>query len=186
MAQKSAENLVAGVASSKNIAFERVLFAIGIRYVGETVAKKLAKHFKSIDSLMAAGFQELVEVDEIGDRIAQSVIDFFVVDDAADLFSPVNASGERNREIIARLKSHNLQLAVSAETLAGQTSILSGNTFVVSGVFTKISRTELKKVLKITEVKYLAAYQVKQHMWLLEIIWDPVSKLRQKVWEYQL
>jgi DNA ligase (NAD+) len=148
MAQKSAENLVAGVASSKNIAFERVLFAIGIRYVGETVAKKLAKHFKSIDALMAANFQELVEVDEIGDSIAQSVIDFFVVDDAADLFSPVNTSGERNRELIARLKSHNLQLAVSAETLAGQTSILSGNTFVVSGVFTKMSRTELKKSIE--------------------------------------
>jgi DNA ligase (NAD+) len=148
MAQKSAENLVAGVASSKNIAFERVLFAIGIRYVGETVAKKLAKHFKSIDALMAANFQELVEVDEIGDSIAQSVIDFFVVDDASDLFSPVNTSGERNRELIARLKSHNLQLAVSAETLAGQTSILSGNTFVVSGVFTKISRTELKKSIE--------------------------------------
>jgi len=64
------------------------------------------------------------------------------------LFSPVNASGEKNREIIARLKSHNLQLAVSAETLAGQTSILSGNTFVVSGVFTKISRTELKKSIE--------------------------------------
>ena len=148
MAQKSAENLVAGVANSKKISFERVLFAIGIRYVGETVAKKLAKHFKSIDALMAASFQELVEVDEIGDSIAQSVIDFFVVDDAADLFSPVNTSGERNRELIARLKSHNLQLAVSAETLAGQTSILSGNTFVVSGVFTKISRTELKKSIE--------------------------------------
>jgi DNA ligase (NAD+) len=148
MAQKSAENLVAGVASSKNIAFERVLFAIGIRYVGETVAKKLAKHFKSIDALMAANFQELVEVDEIGDSIAQSVIDFFVVDDASDLFSPLNTAGERNRELIARLKSHNLQLAVSAETLAGQTSILSGNTFVVSGVFTKMSRTELKKSIE--------------------------------------
>ena len=71
--------MVAGVASSKNIAFQRVLFAIGIRYVGETVAKKLAKHFKSIDALMAAGFQELVEVDEIGDRIAQSVIEFFCI-----------------------------------------------------------------------------------------------------------
>jgi DNA ligase (NAD+) len=148
MAQKSAENLVAGVASSKNIAFERVLFAIGIRYVGETVAKKLAKHFKSIDALMAANFQELVEVDEIGDSIAQSVIDFFAVDDASDLFSPLNTAGERNRELIARLKSHNLQLAVSAETLAGQTSILSGNTFVVSGVFTKMSRTELKKSIE--------------------------------------
>jgi DNA ligase (NAD+) len=148
MAQKSAENLVAGVANSKQISFERVLFAIGIRYVGETVAKKLAKHFKSIDTLMAASFQELVEVDEIGDRIAQSVIDFFALEDTADLFSYLNTSGERNREMITRLKSHNLQLAVSAETLAGQTSILRGNTFVVSGVFTKISRTELKKSIE--------------------------------------
>jgi NAD-dependent DNA ligase len=92
------------------------------------------------------------------------------------LFSPVNASGEKNREILARLKSHNLPLAVSAATLAGQTSILSGNTFVVSGVFTKISRTELKKALKIMEVKSLAVFQVKQHMWLLEIIWALANK----------
>ena len=148
MAQKSAENLVTGVARSKQIPFHRVLFAIGIRYVGETVAKKLAKHFKSIDALMAANFQELVQVDEIGDSIAQSVIDFFAVQTSADLFSPANTPGERNREMISRLKSHDLQLAVSAETLAGQTSILSGNTFVVSGVFTKMSRTELKKSIE--------------------------------------
>lgn len=148
MAQKSAENLVTGVARSKQIPFHRVLFAIGIRYVGETVAKKLAKHFKSIDALMAANFQELVQVDEIGDSIAQSVIDFFEVQTSADLFSPANTPGERNREMISRLKSHDLQLAVSAETLAGQTSILSGNTFVVSGVFTKMSRTELKKSIE--------------------------------------
>ena len=148
MAQKSAENLVTGVARSKQIPFHRVLFAIGIRYVGETVAKKLAKHFKSIDALMAANFQELVQVDEIGDSIAQSVIDFFAVQTSADLFSPANTPGERNREMISRLKSHDLQLAVSAETLAGHTSILSGITFVVSGVFTKMSRTELKKSIE--------------------------------------
>ena len=148
MAQKSAENLVTGVARSKQIPFHRVLFAIGIRYVGETVAKKLAKHFKSIDALMAANFQELVQVDEIGDSIAQSVIDFFALQTSADLFSPANTAGERNREMISRLKSHHLQLAVSSETLAGQTSVLNGNTFVVSGVFTKISRTELKKSIE--------------------------------------
>ncbi|CAI8220904.1 MAG: DNA ligase [Flavobacteriaceae bacterium] len=148
MAQKSAENLVAGVAKSKQIPFHRLLFAMGIRYVGETVAKKLAKHFKSIDALMAASFQELVEVDEIGDRIAQSVIDFFALQTAEDLFSPSTTTGVRNREIVARLKSHDLQLAVSAESLAGQTSILKGSTFVVSGVFTNMSRTELKKSIE--------------------------------------
>ncbi len=148
MAQKSAENLVAGVAKSKQIPFHRLLFAMGIRYVGETVAKKLAKHFKSIDALMDASFQQLIEVDEIGESIAQSVIDFFALQTAEDLFSPSTTTGVRNREIVARLKSHNLQLAVSAESLAGQTSILKGSTFVVSGVFTNMSRTELKKSIE--------------------------------------
>lgn len=148
MAQKSAENLVAGVAKSKQIPFHRLLFAMGIRYVGETVAKKLAKHFKSIDALMDASFQQLIEVDEIGESIAQSVIDFFALQTAEDLFSPSITTGVRNREIVARLKSHNLQLAVSAESLAGQTSILKGSTFVVSGVFTNMSRTELKKSIE--------------------------------------
>lgn len=148
MAQKSAENLVAGVAKSKQIPFHRLLFAMGIRYVGETVAKKLAKHFKSIDALMDASFQQLIEVDEIGESIAQSVIDFFALQTAEDLFSPSTTTGVRNREIVARLQSHNLQLAVSAESLAGQTSILKGNTFVVSGVFTNMSRTELKKSIE--------------------------------------
>ena len=148
MAQKSAENLVAGVAKSKQIPFHRLLFAMGIRYVGETVAKKLAKHFKSIDALMDASFQQLIEVDEIGESIAQSVIDFFALQTAEDLFSPSTTTGVRNREIVARLKSHDLQLAVSAESLAGQTSILKGSTFVVSGVFTNMSRTELKKSIE--------------------------------------
>jgi DNA ligase (NAD+) len=136
MAQKSAENLVSGVAASKEIPFERVLFAIGIRYVGETVAKKLAKHFKSIDALIAANFEELIAVDEIGDRIAESVIAFFSSETSLDLFS------------VARLKEYGVQLAISAEALAGQTSILSGYTFVVSGVFAKVSRTELKKLIE--------------------------------------
>ena len=148
MAQKSAENLVAGVAKSKQIPFHRLLFAMGIRYVGETVAKKLTKHFKSIDALMDASFQQLIEVDEIGESIAQSVIDFFALQTAEDLFSPSTTTGVRNREIVARLKSHDLQLAVSAESLAGQTSILKGSTFVVSGVFTNMSRTELKKSIE--------------------------------------
>lgn len=134
MAQKSAENLVAGIEASKQIPFERVLFALGIRYVGETVAKKLAKHYKSVTALAEASAEGLIEVDEIGDRIAESVVAFF--------------SEEKNRSIIERLKSYGVQLEISAEKLANQTNKLTGNSFVVSGVFTKVSRTELKKLIE--------------------------------------
>ena len=134
MAEKSAENLVAGVKDSKKIEFERVLFALGIRYVGETVAKKLAKHYKSIDAISKASLENLILVDEIGERIAQSVVDFF--------------SSEENKNTILRLKEYGVQLEVSADKLANQTDILQGGIFVVSGVFTKVSRTELKKLIE--------------------------------------
>ncbi|MFC7358573.1 NAD-dependent DNA ligase LigA [Jejudonia soesokkakensis] len=146
MAQKSAENLVAGVEASKNIPFERVLFGLGIRYVGETVAKKLAKHFKTIDALMNASVEELVLVDEIGISIAESVVAFFATE-KEDLFSNPS-EGENNRQIIERLRSYGVQLEISAEKLAHQTDKLQGNTFVVSGVFAKVSRTELKKLIE--------------------------------------
>lgn len=149
MAQKSAENLVAGVKASTSVPFPRVLFALGIRYVGETVAKKLARHFKSIDALMAASFEELIAVDEIGERIAQSVLDFFAInDDAGTLFDAVNTSGVHNRAIVERLRAQGVQLKISEEKLANQTTILNGNVFVVSGVFEKVSRTELKKLIE--------------------------------------
>ncbi|WP_179339104.1 NAD-dependent DNA ligase LigA [Winogradskyella ludwigii] len=131
MAEKSAVNLINGIEASKQIPFERVLFALGIRYVGETVAKKLAKHYKSIDALMFASLLDLVTVDEIGERIAESVVAFF--------------SLEENKQIIERLRSFGVQLEVSAEKLANQTDKLKGQTFVVSGVFENISRNELKK-----------------------------------------
>ncbi|MFT4806282.1 MAG: DNA ligase (NAD+) [Psychroserpens sp.] len=134
MAEKSAENLVNGVETSKQIPFERVLFAIGIRYVGETVAKKLAKHYKSIDAIANASVEDLIAVDEIGDRIAESVVAFF--------------SSEDNKENIEKLKSYGLQLAISAEKLANQTDKLKGQSIVVSGVFEMISRTELKKMIE--------------------------------------
>jgi len=134
MAEKSAENLINGIEKSKEIPFERVLFALGIRYVGETVAKKLAKHFKSIDALMAASEEELVNLDEIGERIAWSVVEFFKV--------------EANRENVDRLKEYGIQLEISAEKLANQTNILDGNTFVISGVFEKVSRNDLKKMIE--------------------------------------
>ena len=134
MAEKSAENLVAGVEASKEIPFERVLFALGIRYVGETVAKKLAKHYKNIDAIATASEDELTAVDEIGSKIAESVVAFF--------------SEEKNIAIIDRLKRYGVQLEISAEKLANQTTVLEGNTFVVSGVFTTVSRTELKKLIE--------------------------------------
>ena len=134
MAEKSAENLVKGVADSVNIPFERVLFALGIRFVGETVAKKLAKAYKNIDALKEASLEHLTSVDEIGERIAQSVIDFF--------------ANEKNVDTIARLRSHGVQMELSADKLENQTELLNGNTFVVSGVFAVLSRDELKKKIE--------------------------------------
>ncbi|TRO67011.1 NAD-dependent DNA ligase LigA [Christiangramia sabulilitoris] len=134
MAEKSAENLIGGIEKSREIPFERVLFALGIRYVGETVAKKLAKHFKTIDALASATEEELVSVDEIGERIAWSVVDFFKT--------------EANREIVQRLKDYGVQLEISAEKLANQTNTLDGNSFVISGVFEKVSRNDLKKMIE--------------------------------------
>ncbi len=134
MAEKSAENLVNGVAASKEIPFERVLFALGIRYVGETVAKKLAKAYKNIEALMQANHEELVAVDEIGERIAESVVQFF--------------GDSTNLALVHRLKSYGLQFTLSEEQLQNQSDSLKGKTFVVSGVFESLSRTELKKLIE--------------------------------------
>lgn len=134
MAEKSADNLIQGIARSKEIPFERVLFALGIRYVGETVAKKLARHFKSIAALAQATEEELVNIDEIGERIAQSVTAFFQV--------------EENRILVQRLKEAGVQMELAAEEFAHHTDILKGNTFVISGVFHKVSRNELKKLIE--------------------------------------
>lgn len=134
MAQKSAENIVKGIQKSKEIPFERVLFALGIRYVGETVAKKLARHYKSIEALENATIEQLVEVDEIGNQIAASVVNFFADD--------------YNRKLIDRLKSYGLQFALSEESTEGQTDTLKGLTFVVSGVFHLYSRDELKALIE--------------------------------------
>ncbi|MEM8506814.1 MAG: NAD-dependent DNA ligase LigA [Bacteroidota bacterium] len=134
MAEKSAENLVNGVAASKAIPFERVLFALGIRYVGETVAKKLARAYGNIDALMMARQEELVVVDEIGERIAESVVQFF--------------SDESNQIVVERLKAYGLQFSLSEAQLEQQSDQLKGQTFVVSGVFETVSRNELKKMIE--------------------------------------
>ena len=134
MADKSAEKLIQGVEQSKHIPFERVLFALGIRYVGETVAKKLARHYKSIDAVREASQEALVNVDEIGVKIAESVCLFF--------------TSEENNNIINRLKSFGVQLEMSAEELVGKTSLLTGQSIVVTGVFETVSRNELKKLIE--------------------------------------
>ena len=132
MAEKSVDNLLKGVAASKNKPFSKVLFGLGIRYVGETVAKKLVKSFRSIDSLMAAEREQLIEVDEIGDRIADSLIDYF--------------NDSKNVSLINRLKQEGLQLVSQEKT--GTSTILADQKFVISGVFTRISREELKEKIE--------------------------------------
>ena len=134
MAQKSAENLVNGIEKSKEVPFERVLFALGIRYVGETVAKKLAKHYQTIDNLGNASLMDLILVDEIGERIAQSVVEFF--------------ENPENQIIIQRLKDYGVQLEAKTVFNPDATDKLAGKTFVVSGVFEKFSRDDLKKSIE--------------------------------------
>jgi DNA ligase (NAD+) len=130
--EKSTENIMNGLEASKQIPFPRVLYALGIRYVGETVAKKLARHYKSIDALARATMEELVEVEEIGQRIAQSVVEFF--------------SREDNRALVSRLQQAGLQFAMEEKESAGNQ--LEGLKVVVSGVFTNYSRSELKELIE--------------------------------------
>ena len=132
MADKSADNLIKGVELSKTVPFERVLFSLGIRFVGETVAKKLAKSLKSIVAIQKATYDELINVDEIGEKIAISVQQFFLDD--------------KNVQIINRLKERGLQFEIKEKE--GVTDKFKGNIFVVSGVFTNFSRDELKEVIE--------------------------------------
>lgn len=134
MAEKSADNLIKGIEASKKIPFERVLYALGIRYVGETVAKKLAYHYKNIDALAQAPLMELIMVDEIGERIAQSVIDFF--------------SNSVNKEIIERLKSYGVQFVLEEKESTVISDRLKDKVIVVSGVFSKMTRDEMKQAIE--------------------------------------
>ena len=149
MADKSADNLINGIEKSKQIPFERVLYALGIRYVGETVAKKLAKHYKTIDNLANASLMDLILVDEIGERIAQSVVAFF--------------ENEESRKMIERLKAYGVQLEASAESYTSVSDKLTGKTFVVSGVFEKFSRDDLKKAIEDNGGKVGSSISAKTH-----------------------
>ena len=134
MAEKSATNLLAGIEVSKNIPFERVLFAIGIRHIGETTAKKLAYYFKNIESINNATLEQLLDVGDIGERTAQTIIDYF--------------SNERAIGILNKLKAKGLQFELSEEQLINTSEKLKDLSFVVSGVFSKFSRDEIKKTIE--------------------------------------
>lgn len=132
--EKSAQNIMAGLEASRQVSFERVLFALGIRFVGETVAKKLARSIKNIDTLMTATKEELMAIDEIGEKIAESIIHFF--------------SSEKNRELVERLKAAGLKMEMDAEETAALSNILEGQSVVISGVFAVHSRDEYKDIIE--------------------------------------
>ena len=134
MGAKSAENVVAAAQASRAVPFERVLFALGIRFVGATVAKRLARAFGNIDALMSASLEQLTAVEEIGERIAASVISFFAKED--------------NRTLVARLKEAGLKFELEEETLQARTEILKGQSIVISGVFVHHSRDEYKEMIE--------------------------------------
>ena len=134
MGAKSAENIVAAIDASRQVPFERLLFALGIRFVGATVAKRLARAFVSMDALMAASLDKLMDVDEIGERIAASVREFF--------------SKESNVELVSRLRSAGLKFVAEEEEVLDRTEILKGKSIVISGVFTHHSRDEYKAMIE--------------------------------------
>ncbi|MEP5365707.1 MAG: NAD-dependent DNA ligase LigA [Reichenbachiella sp.] len=130
----SVKNLLKGIETSKQAPFEQVLFGMGIRFVGKTVAEKLAMHFKNMDALMAADFEALIAVPEIGDRIAESLIQYF--------------AKEENRMLIQKLKAAGLNFEVGESQFQTSSDVLGGKTFVISGVFEKYGRDELKGIIK--------------------------------------
>ena len=134
MAEKSAQNLIDGIEASKTISFEKVLYAIGIRHVGETTAKKIAKKVKTLDALMTASKEELLAIDEVGETIAESIIKYF--------------ADPNNKNITLRLKAAGLQFELSAAQQQAGSNKLQGLTFVISGVFNKHSRDQLKEMIE--------------------------------------
>ena len=134
LAEKSVSNLLAGIEASKAVPFERVLFAIGIRHIGETTAKKLAYYFKNVDALKNASLEQLLEVGDIGEKTAQTIIAYF--------------GDEKSIEIIEKLRQKGLQFELSSEQLVKTSEKLKDLSFVVSGVFSKFSRDDLKKTIE--------------------------------------
>ena len=145
--EKSINNMLYGVEKSKEMPFEKVLFGLGIRYVGQTVAKKLADHFKTIEKLENAGFEDLITAEEIGERIANSIIEYF--------------ADENHREEIDKLKNHGLQFIVEEKELNLQSDKLSNKSFIISGVFENYSRDELKDIIEQNGGKILSSISSK-------------------------
>ena len=145
--KKSAENLKKSVENTKKISFEKVLFALGIRFVGETVAKKLALHFKNIENLKNANLEELISVEDIGERIAKSVIAYFKED--------------FNLNIIEKLKSHQLQMAIIEKDTLLESEKLKGLKIIISGVFAKYTRDEIKNLITINGGKNVSSISKK-------------------------
>ena len=163
MADKSANNLLDGIIESKKIPFERVLYGLGIRYVGETVAKKLAKHFESIDNMLNASFDELILVDEIGEKIANSIIEF--------------ASDNDNIQIINKLKKNGVRFEID-DSDKNVSSILSGKSFVISGVFSNFSRDELKRFIETNGGKISSSLSSKTSYLVAGANMGPSKKLK--------
>lgn len=134
MAEKSAQRILDGLKASKNVPFERVLFALGIRFVGETVAKTLVKKLHSIENIKSAKKEELTEIDEIGERIAESVVNWF--------------SKEEHLQLIEKLKEYGLQFQIDEDKISNRTDKLSGLSIIISGTFEKFSRDELKQMIE--------------------------------------
>jgi len=145
--ERSIKNMLEGIEKSKQMPFEKVLFGLGIRYVGETVAKKIAAHFKDIDSMMSASYDELIAVDEIGERIAESIIEYF--------------KEPRHKEQIEALRIHGLQFESVQNTIVLESNKLEGKSFIISGVFEKYSRDELKDLIEANGGKILSSISAK-------------------------
>ena len=145
--ERSINNMLDGIEKSKQMPFERVLFGLGIRFVGATVARKLTAHFKNIDSLMNASFEELILADEIGDRIAESLIAYF--------------KEPKHLEQIEKLRFHGLQFEAEEKIIDLLSSKLSGKTFIISGVFSTYSRDELKDFIEANGGKILSSISAK-------------------------
>ena len=163
MADKSANNLLEGIIESKNIPFERVLYGLGIRYVGETVAKKLAKHFESIDNILNTSFDELILVDEIGEKIANSILEF--------------ASDDDNIQIINKLKKNGVRFEID-DSDKNVSSILAGKSFVISGVFSNFSRDELKRFIETNGGKISSSLSSKTSYLVAGANMGPSKKLK--------
>jgi DNA ligase (NAD+) len=145
--EKSINNMLDGIEKSKQMPFEKVLFGMGIRYIGETVAKKLVAHFKTIDNLVAASVEELTAADEIGGRIAQSIIDYF--------------TDQNHKEEIEKLKSAGLQFVAEEKEVTLASEKLAGQSFIISGVFETFSRDELKDIIEQNGGKILSSISAK-------------------------